>query len=46
VLGLLKIETRYYTAHDDILSSAFTPVQRYMNGLRYQRGATGLLNRQ
>ncbi len=39
VLGLLKIETRYYAAHDDILSSAFTPVQRFMNGLQYQRGA-------
>ena len=39
VLGLLKIETRYYAAQDDILSSAFTPVQRYMNGVHYQRGA-------
>lgn len=38
VLGLLKIETRYYAAHDDILSSAFLPVQRFMNGLQYQRG--------
>lgn len=37
VLGLLKIETRYYAAQDDILSSAFTPVPRYMNGLHYQR---------
>ena len=39
MLGLLKIETRYYAAQDDILSSAFTPVQRYMNGVHYQRGA-------
>ena len=39
VLGLLKIETRYYSAHDDILSSTFLPVQRFMNGLQYQRGA-------
>ncbi|MGK5081251.1 phosphoethanolamine transferase [Janthinobacterium sp. HLX7-2] len=39
VLGLLKIETRYYAAHDDILSSTFLPVQRFMNGLQYQRGA-------
>ncbi|MDN2710209.1 phosphoethanolamine transferase [Janthinobacterium sp. SUN118] len=39
VLGLLKIETRYYAAHDDILSNAFTPVPRFMNGVRYQRGA-------
>ena len=38
VLGLLKIETRYYAAHDDILSSTFIPVQRYMNGVRYQPG--------
>ena len=43
VLGLLKIETRYYAAQDDILSTTFVPVQRYMNGLRYQRGAAPAL---
>ncbi|MGK5047390.1 phosphoethanolamine transferase [Janthinobacterium sp. GB4P2] len=43
VLGLLKIETRYYAAHDDILSGAFQPVQRFMNGLQYQRGAPVLV---
>ncbi|MEM8519603.1 phosphoethanolamine transferase [Janthinobacterium sp. CAN_S7] len=39
VLGLLKIETRYYAAHDDILSGTFQAVPRFMNGLQYQRGA-------
>ena len=43
VLGLLKIETRYYAAHDDILSGAFQPVQRFMNGLQYQRGTPALV---
>ncbi|MGK5052218.1 phosphoethanolamine transferase [Janthinobacterium sp. RB2P8] len=43
VLGLLKIETRYYAAHDDILSGAFQPVQRFMNGLQYQRGTPVLV---
>jgi len=43
VLGLLKIESRYYAAQDDILSGDFQPVQRFMNGLQYQRGAPALV---
>ena len=37
VLGLLKVETRYYAARDDILSNGYAPAQRYMNGVRYQK---------
>ncbi|VVE00931.1 Phosphoethanolamine transferase CptA [Pandoraea iniqua] len=35
LLGMLDIDTRYYSASDDLLSPAFTPRERRINGQAY-----------